>query len=215
MMATRAVGSAVDAIDPADDRGLAHANLEGLFGVQNLRRRESSGGGKELAQLSDALLLVEFVLVRFLNLSLGQIEAEEVDEFFVGLGAPEVYGIEISLEDAMDGSAVLHRRSWPGRQTPVSVEFELQSAALVGVNGRRAETSMQTVEDRQLEPYVRLRLGWVGQRRFGEDVETCLRAARRDRGQPASEALVRDQVPHVAGRGLVDFAGSLSRIDVQ
>ena len=51
---------------------------------------------------------------------------------------------------------------------------------------------MQTVQYRELEPYVRLRLGGVLERRFGKNIEARLRAACRDRGQPASQTLVLD-----------------------
>src|ERR1700687_6171478 len=115
----------------------------------------------------------------------------------------------------MDGGAVLHRGSRPCRKAPVAVEFELQSTTLVGVNRRRAETSMQTIEHWKVEPYVRLGLSWVGQRGSGEDVEAGLRAACRDHGEVATEALVGDQIAHVSSRGLVDLAGSLSGIDVE
>src|ERR1700687_60013 len=115
----------------------------------------------------------------------------------------------------MDGGGVLHRGCGSGGQAPVAVEFKLQSAALVGVNRRRAEASMQTIEHWKVEPYVRLGLSWVGQRGSGEDVEAGLRAACRDHGEVATEALVGDQIAHVASRGLVDLAGSLSGIDVE
>ena len=85
-----AVGTAVDAVDASGDRGIADLNLKRLFGMQNLRGRERPSRGQKVAQLSDALLLVEFVLVGFLNLWLGQIEAEELDEFIVGLWPSEV-----------------------------------------------------------------------------------------------------------------------------
>src|SRR6202034_1693996 len=129
--------------------------------------------------------------------------------------ATEVYGIEISLEDAMDGGSILHRRSRPGRQAPVAVEFELQSTTLIGIDSGSAEASMQTVEHRQLEPRTGLRLGGILDRRFGENVQTRLRAACRDRSQPACQMLVFQQFPHVAGRGLVAFPGALASIDVQ
>src|SRR6202034_4592899 len=126
--------------------------------------------------------------------------------------ATEVYGIEISLEDAMDGGSILHRRSRPGRQAPVAAEFELQSTTLIRIDSGSAEASMQTVEHRQLEPRAGLRLGGILDRRFGEKVQTRLRGVGADRRQPARQRTVCQQFPHVAGRGLVPFAGALASI---
>ncbi len=170
----------------------AYTNLKRFLGVQHLRRGKRSGGGEELAQLGDPLLLVEFVLVGFLNFGVGEVEAEQFYQFVVGLGSPKVHGVEISFEHAMNRGTILHGRSRSGGQAPVALELELQSATLVGVDSGCAEASMQTVEYGQLEPQIRLRLGGISERAPRENVETFLGAARRNRRQKAAETFVGD-----------------------
>ena len=110
--------------------------------MQNTRRRCPPTRSKELAQLCDALLLIKFVLIRFLNLRLGQAKSKKVDKFIVALGAPKVYGVEIGLQDSMHRGAILHRSSRSSRQSPIAIELELQSTAFVGVDRRCAETDV-------------------------------------------------------------------------
>src|ERR1700733_7477583 len=52
------IGAAVDAIDASGNHSFAHANIEPLFGVENVRGNARACGGQKLPQLLQTLLLI-------------------------------------------------------------------------------------------------------------------------------------------------------------
>src|SRR5579872_1037503 len=155
------VGTAVDAVDAADNDRLPDVDFERFLSLQDLGSRNPLSFSQELGELSDSQLLVELSLVNILKIGSGEVEAEEIDELLGGLGPTQAHGIKVGFEHAMNRGTVLHGGGRLGGDAPVALELELQAAAFVGVDGGGAKAPVQTIEHRQLEPGCGLRLGWV------------------------------------------------------